>query len=53
MDLTIRNTQAKDFIHSSTSGQLDLERSKAIVVKLAWADRPPTDDRQAGTCGIP
>src|SRR5258708_2858711 len=42
MDVSIRIIQAKEFIHSTVSGQLDPTRSKMILVQLAYANRPLT-----------
>ena len=44
MDVSIRIIRAKEFIYSTASGQLDLTRSKMILVQLANVNRPTHRD---------
>jgi hypothetical protein len=43
MDLDIRIIQHKDFFKTTASGELDLEESKRILLKLASLNKPPSN----------
>ena len=43
MDVQLRVFRSTDLIASSHAGELDLERSKAILLAIAAANRPPND----------
>ena len=41
MDLDIRIIQHKEFLKTTPSGEMDLEKSKQILLKLAALNKPP------------
>jgi hypothetical protein len=43
MDVQLRVIRSTDFLTSSHAGELDLERSKQILMALAAANKPPND----------
>ena len=43
MDLQLRIIHANDFLRACPTGELDLERSRELLVTLAAANRPPAD----------
>ena len=43
MDVQLRVIRSADFLCTSHAGQLDLDRSKEILLAVAVANRPPND----------
>src|SRR3954454_13485833 len=41
MDLSIRVIRANEFLKTTATGELDLQRSKEILLKLAAVNKPP------------
>jgi len=41
MDLNLRQIHAKDFLETTPTGELDLETSKRLILKLALENRSP------------